>query len=274
MSKKNHLPERHRWRVFHKGAIAHVDQEMPLDPDEVNFLRVLRLSAGQEVEVTDGAGTVALAVISEMTKKEVHLRVKRIWHPPPLTSSVEVFLGRAKNSAIEESVESASQMGATHFSLFHCQKAVQRQSLHPERMQKISREAARISKTAYLMRMSVQDTPGLLLETLTESLVGRETERTLLLVCDESPLHSGDLASQAPSLLSVLLLARAQKATRRLIVIGPEGGLVEQERTELISWAASRPLVELHFVGLGPYILTVPNAVRSAVAVAVQVSSS
>lgn len=260
-------PDKHRWRFYHPEA-ADKGSCVCLDEEESHLIRVLRLKSGEKVEVTNGCGLLAEAVLLEVLRRQARLQIVDVCETQPSLDGTALFVGKARTSAIEEALESAAQMGVSRFVVFGSEKSRNRQQLKKERLQKIARESARISKGVFFTEVDcLLEKNGFdaLLRELEKmiSIQGDQKIQTRISVCDESPLH--DRLSPHVHLLN--RLHRGAALTYEAIIIGPEGGFTEQERKAFLLWASAAQ-ADLQFVSLGGSILTVPNAVRYAAALA------
>ncbi len=87
-----------------------------LDAAEAHHLgNVLRLKKGQQVELFDGKGTVASAVITTFTPKAVMLEVRNIQaHPPRTDSRVIIAAGVAKARRFDWLITKCTELGVDH----------------------------------------------------------------------------------------------------------------------------------------------------------------
>lgn len=278
------LPERHIWRFFVTQDFA-AGSEWELSEGEAHFASVLRIRAGESVELTNGAGTVGLAKVVASERHRVRVRVEeRFYFERPLPL-IELFIGASKPAALEESVESAVQLGADSITFVETAKAQKFRSGSAsgyERIQKIARESCRLSKRPWFCDVASE------VRSLT-GVVGSGV--SAIFVCDEAPLHElyhtsatsetakSAAVRSAPARHSSLFneltqLVMAQKNGKKLeritLVVGPESGFTHQEKVDLQEHARAQA-VPLVFVSLGDRILTVPNAVRAAVTLAAAV---
>ena len=277
----NNLPEKHIWRFFAledpglKNLVAPnfvEGQSIELAEEERKLLQVLRLSKGQAVEITNGRGSVAEAQIEKIDKKQVVVTVGKVRHDEYPLYPIHLYVGRARQTALEESIESAAQLGCDQFCIVDTAKTsstpgkANRQNLRFDRLEKIARESVRISKSAWLPKIttSVFSTDEML------SQIGLLA--TPLFVCDEAPLHLGDRSQHHRHLsqaLSSLSVSGSLKPNQPIaLLIGPESGFTEDEKRKMLEHTNSQTKDPVIFVSLGNNILTVPNAVRAATALA------
>jgi 16S rRNA (uracil1498-N3)-methyltransferase len=266
------LPERHTWRFFVTQAFS-VGAEIELTDGEAHFAGVLRIRAGEQVELTDGVGNVALAEVVVNERHRVRVRVLECFSFARKLPLIELFIGVSKPAALEESVESAVQLGADRITFVETSKTQKFRSGSAngnERIQKIARESCRLSKRPWFCEVNPQI---INIDHVVES------NMAAIFVCDEAPLH--DLYHSPPTSPATALHAslfneltklvsahrNGQALGRVAILVGPESGFANQEKSDLQVRAAAVH-VPLVFVSLGYQILTVPNAVRAAVTLA------
>lgn len=90
--------------------------QVQLEPDQAHHLaNVLRLSAGEGVELFDGKGTLAQAVITDITRKAVTLEVKEIHSEPARTSGrIIIAASISKAQRFEWLVTKCTELGVDH----------------------------------------------------------------------------------------------------------------------------------------------------------------
>jgi 16S rRNA (uracil1498-N3)-methyltransferase len=270
------LPERHIWRFFVTQDLA-VGSELELSEGEAHFASVLRIRSGETVELTNGAGSLGLATVVSSERNRVRVRVEEQFFFERQLPLIELFVGVSKPAALEESVESAVQLGADSIRFVDTAKSQKFRSGSSnanERIQKIARESCRLSKRPWFCDVASEVWS-------LERVV--DTGLNAIFVCDEAPLHdlyhsaAGSPGSARHSTLfhELTQLAAAQRNGQKLeriaLVVGPESGFTNQEKVALQD-SANAKSVPLVFVSLGDRILTVPNAVRAAVTLAAAVS--
>ncbi len=215
---------------------------IPLAKDQAHYLsRVLRLQAGAEVGLFDGAGSEWRALLSELSGKAavatIQEAAQRDAAPVPLILVASWLKGSAMDTVVQKSVE----LGATAIWLLDAERSNyrvdgKRRANKLAHLERVARAAAEQCETRWLPALrEAGDLPAL--------LSAERPGRTLFLDLGGAPL-----ASTAPEPLT--------------LVIGPEGGWSDAERT----LAASASDVELS--GLGPITLraeTAPLAVLAAI---------
>jgi RsmE family RNA methyltransferase len=215
---------------------------------------------------------VAPAVVIGGGFEPVRLEIGIPWFVPPRPVRISLFVGLAKPAAIEELVESCVQLGADRIGFFASSAPLatgrrggpsdggfnEREVL---RLSRIARESCRVSKRPRFCEITYRAfEPAELMEQAA-------SQSCSIMVCDEAPLHSseGSAASDGHAHLLGSVMGLDRKPGGVWIVIGPESGLSEEDKSQLARHAQLKGLT-LEFVSLGSGILTVPNAARSALA--------
>lgn len=98
---------------FHLPASAWQPGQLTLSGDEAaHCARVLRRQAGDCIEVFDGAGRVARAVITSVSKSSVHARVESVETHPPVARPLHLLPAMIKAEPFEWLLEKAAELGA------------------------------------------------------------------------------------------------------------------------------------------------------------------
>ena len=264
---KNPIPEKHMWRFFTESAI-HENQNVTLKDEERHLLQVLRLSHPDEIEITDGKGKIARAQILHIDRKEAICKVTEISNQQHPDISLTLYLGRSKQSALEESIGNAAQLGCSRMQIVETDKNASslgksnRQNLRFDRLYKIALESVRISKNPWFP--TVKDK----LISIEEVLDECEFRKAPLFVCDETPLHTQNKNEHMLLMRAVLREKGTANLFREIcLFVGPESGFSENEKVKILTIGQQKNQ-KVYFVSLGNNILTVPNAVTSALTLA------
>lgn len=213
-------------------------------PEGHHAATVRRVRVGEQVDVVDGRGTRASCVVSATGADVVELTVVRRTVEPPPEPRLVVVQALAKGERGELAVELATEVGVDEIVPWPAARCVvkwegQRGDRALTRWRSTAREAGKQSRRAWLPQVSEpQATPEVLV---------RIAAATLCLVLHEAatvPLAGLDLPA----------------AGEVLIVVGPEGGLTEEEVARFAS-AGARP------VRLGASVLRTSTAGAVAAAV-------
>jgi 16S rRNA (uracil1498-N3)-methyltransferase len=211
-----------------------------LSPEESHHLtRVLRLAAGAEVVVADGAGRAAVARVAGPVRDRVRLRLEAelpLQTESPLDLTLAV--GQAKGDALDRVVELATELGVRELLIFTSRYGegggAARLTRRLARWERRAREALKLCRRARLPRLAVTDFETVLTRPQEVRILLYEEERRGLTPAALPPRPSG-----------VLLL------------IGPEGGFAPEE----VARAREAGVV---VAGLGPRRLRVETAAAAA----------
>jgi len=206
--------------------------------DQSRYLtQVMRLKAGDAVQVFNGADGEWRCVVAEVLKKGVVLcaeaRVRDQITPP----DVHLLLAVVKKAALEFAVEKATELGAARVRLLTTART-QPQHLRLDRLDAIAEESA--EQTGRL------DVPPIEAPQKLETLLADWDPSRRLMFCDET---GGEPATRA--------LTEAGGGPWA-ILIGPEGGFTPEERDRLRALPFALP------VSLGPRVLRADTAATTA----------
>lgn len=247
--------QKQMWTILSSLPKFHGQQEVVLKEAELHYLtNVIRLQIGDFIELTNGLGYKASAQILSISKKEAKLVIEHVEQQNSLSPKICVFLALPKSSTLEELVSSASEMGLDEIHIFRTEKCASKAPVKLEKLQRLSLEALRVSKSALCTQVYCYDNFNSFLTQQKNKI-----DNGINLFCDETNSSSGE-----NSFLKVLMNNfNPQKNIH--IIIGPEGSFSLKERDTILKNIYCRP------VSLGSNILRVPNAVYSALAIALQV---
>lgn len=134
--------------VFYTPEIT-VNPELP-EEEAAHCLRVLRLTVGDEVMLTDGKGLFYKAVISAATGKRCQVKVvESIEQEPFWSGHLHLAMAPTKNmDRIEWFAEKATEIGFNELSFLNC-RFLERKVIKTERIEKIVVSAVKQSLKAY-----------------------------------------------------------------------------------------------------------------------------
>lgn len=229
-------------RLFVDAPLA-AGTGIALDRDQTNYLgNVLRLAAGATVLVfngRDGEWQATLAGRKRPDRAEIVSRTREQDHLPDL----HYVFAPLKHARLDYMVQKAVEMGAAAL-VPVTTRFTQASRVNVERMRANVIEAA--EQCGILSLASVCDPEPL------ERWLGSRDGQRLLVFCDED----------APTADPAKALTQAGTAAPRIdVLIGPEGGFAEEERTLLLKQPR---IVRL---ALGPRILRADTAAVAALAV-------
>lgn len=227
--------------LFYVDAVPGVGDVVVVDGDEgFHAANVRRTRRGEQLDLSDGAGTVAHCEVTEVAKGRLSARVldRRVVAPPSPTVTVAQALPKSDRS--ELAIELATEAGADAFVAWHAARCVARWDgaarvdKGVRRWQAVARAASRQSR-----RPHIPTVEGLV---TTAQLAAAAGPTTLV-------LHESATVS-----LTELPLADAVSLT---LVVGPEGGVAEEELAALTEAGALA-------VRLGPTVLRTSTAAAVA----------
>lgn len=228
--------------LFYVDALPGAGGIAVVDGDEgFHASNVRRIRPGEELDLSDGNGTVAHCVVEEAAKGRLSARVLDVTAVPRPTPSVTIAQALPKSERSELAIELATEAGADGFLAWQAQRCVARWESAAKvdkglrRWGAVARSAARQSRRAH-----VPEIEGLV---STAQLLTR-VPGALTMVLHESatvPLADIGLADAAAVLL----------------VVGPEGGISDEELAELTGAGART-------VRLGPSVLRTSTAAAVA----------
>lgn len=209
---------------------------LPIEADtgQTHYLaHVLRLAAGGEVLVFDGAGGEWLARLDGVSKRGASLTCLRQTRPQDAVPDLTLAFAPIKGDRLDAIVEKATELGARRLVPVITERTIVRK-VRPDRLEATAREAA--EQTGRLSVPVIEEAVGL--------------ARLLDTAAPEKVILFADEAGDAPPVAHALDAAMAAVT----LLVGPEGGFTEAERRGLRARAGVRP------VSLGPRILRADTA--------------
>ncbi|MBV9088869.1 MAG: 16S rRNA (uracil(1498)-N(3))-methyltransferase [Mycobacteriaceae bacterium] len=236
----------HRGALFYVDVLPDAGAVAAVAGDEgFHASTVRRLRPGEQLMLGDGAGEMAWCEVVEVDRGGLRARVLRRWSVAPPAPSVRVVQGLPKSERSELAIEAATEAGADSFVAWQADRCVARwdgarADKGLRRWRAVARSAARQSRRAHI--------PSVTGPVSTAELavrVGADVaEGAAVLVLHES----------ASAVLSEDAVGQSDSIT---LVVGPEGGITDQE-IEALTGAGAVP------VRLGPTILRTSTAAAVA----------
>ncbi|MEU4739310.1 16S rRNA (uracil(1498)-N(3))-methyltransferase [Actinosynnema sp. NPDC023658] len=228
--------------VFLVAALPPGDEAVLDGPEGRHAATVRRLRAGEELVLSDGSGAQVRCVVAEASKDSLRLRVVERWVVPEPSVRVVVAQALVKGDRGELAVELATEAGVDAVVPWRASRCVTKWEDGPrgakalERWRSTAREAAKQARRARV--------PSVAEPVSTSGLARLASSSAATLVLHES--SSAALGSvQLPTSGDVLL------------VVGPEGGITDEELSTLTGVGA-------HVVRLGPTVLRASTAAAVA----------
>jgi 16S rRNA (uracil1498-N3)-methyltransferase len=228
--------------LFYVDALPEVGELAVVDGDEgFHAANVRRIRPAEELDLGDGHGTVAHCVVEDVAKGRLTAKVLDRRTVPLASPSVTVVQALPKSDRSELAIELATEAGADAFVAWQAARCVARWDSSAKidkglrRWGAVARSAARQSRRPY-----VPVVDGVV---STAELVQRVGDETALVLHESAAVKLTELpVAQADSLL---------------LIVGPEGGIADDEITALSDAGATA-------VRLGPTVLRTSTAAAVA----------
>ena len=185
------------------GATYEFDSE-----DAHHAIKVLRIAAGEIFNLSDGNGAWSRVSVTNVNKKSMLVKVLETGFEEPLNEQFTVVQAIPKGDRIKESIELTTEGGADRIVMWKSARSIGRADEKIEKLQHTAREASKQSR-----RLRIPAVSGV---ANTDAIVDEIAKADVALV-----LHEG-----ATLKISQVLNPGAKKI---LIIIGPEGGLTDDE---------------------------------------------
>ncbi len=212
-----------------------------LEDEEAKHIKAQRLQPGDRLALFDGNGRVARGAIRSISRRDVRIAITQRVEEPPLTPHVELCCAVPKGDRMATLLDMVTQLGMSRLTPIRWSRGVVEPGARTaERWRRICIEACKQSRRAHLPQIG---TPELLTQAATR--VVRENAVVIL-------------AHPAPD-LSRRLLSISAPVDRVALFVGPEGGLTDDELTELRKTGAE-------LLDLGPGILRIETAAIAGIA--------
>ena len=173
--------------------------------------RVLKITSGQEVFVTDGRGSMYLGRVREIGREQTCVDILARQPVETPARRITLAMGRIRKDRFEMAVDQCTELGVVRFVPFHSRKC----HSHPyssnfmERLSRIAQAAVKQSFQAIIPVIESEREFDALLELVRQADVAVVGER------------------EAPALISL------PREGSILVVVGPEGGFLREELDEL-----------------------------------------
>jgi len=201
--------------------------------DATHAIKVLRIEVGEIFRVSDGNGGWANVEVTEVTKRSLETTVLEVGRQEPLEIRFTVVQALPKSDRAKEAVELLTEAGADVIVPWLANRSISRTEVI-SKFATTAREASKQSRRLFIPQLH---------ETVKEKgVVDLIKSADLALVFHES----------AQVKLSEIITPQT-KANNVLIVIGPEGGITEEE-------LAAFAVAGAHVAGLGRPVLRSAHA--------------
>ncbi|QPZ40094.1 16S rRNA (uracil(1498)-N(3))-methyltransferase [Paramicrobacterium chengjingii] len=211
-------------------------------PEAKHAVSVSRVRPGESVLIGNGRGLLVECVVEAARPHDVELRASRVRRYDGRRPSITLAQALAKGDRDERAVQMCTELGVSSIIPWQAKRSVSRWDAAKAvkgalRWQTIAREATKQS-----LRSHIPDVESLVTTTM---LATRSSEHRMLV-----------LDPQAETALSSIQL----DARSLILVVGPEGGIADEEHQELTAANAER-------VRLGSDVLRTSSAGAAALAV-------
>ena len=113
--------------LFYVDYVPEVGEPAVVDGDEgFHAANVRRIRSGEELDLGDGAGTMAHCVVEDVGKARLTARVLKRWTVEPGTPTVTVIQAIPKSDRSELAIELATEAGADAFVAWQAARCVAR----------------------------------------------------------------------------------------------------------------------------------------------------
>lgn len=194
-----------------------LEPQEPL-PEEVThrFIKVVRVSEEEKVGLFDGGGrqVVGMFIRHSRSLKDAVLTTAKPSHP-----SITVLQAAIEESKLEETLKRGTEIGVDCFVIFNAHKSepflLAKLKKREERLRRVLTDAARQSGRLFLPTV----------------IWAKDLKEALSL---EKKGHLGIFGDLSSELLLSSLFTQKAKPSDIVIAVGPEGGLLDQEKVLLL----------------------------------------
>lgn len=176
--------------------------------DAIHAIKVLRIGTGEIFNLSDGAGSWSRVEVMTVNKKSAQVKVLESGYQEDLPISFTVIQAIPKGDRIKESIEMCTEGGADRIIMWNAARSIGKSDNKIDKLQITAREASKQSR-----RFRIPAVSGVV---STNSVVDEIAQSDLAIVFHES----------ATQKVSELVHPGHRKV---LIIIGPEGGLTDEE---------------------------------------------
>ena len=176
--------------------------------DALHAIRVLRMGTGDIFNLSDGAGSWSRVQVLTVAKKAMQVKVLETGYQEPLDIHFTVIQAIPKGDRIKETIELCTEGGADRIVMWKAARSIGKSDDKMEKLQITAREASKQSR-----RLRIPEVTGV---AATHAVVDHIAQADLAIVFHES----------ATMKISQLVLPGCKNVA---IIIGPEGGLTDEE---------------------------------------------
>jgi len=230
-------------RLFVEAALA-AGAAVSLDPGQTNYLcNVLRLQPGDGVLAFNGREGEWRAVLERPGKKAAALRIAEQSRPQEGAADLHYLFAPLKHARLDYMVQKAVELGVSR---------LQPVTTRHTQMSRVNLERMRANAIEAAEQCGILAIPEIAEPLPLDRLLATMQADRLLIFCDE------DAETRDPV---VALSAHRKDHASFAVLVGPEGGFAEEERTLLLRRQNVMRLA------LGPRILRADTAAVAALAI-------
>ena len=190
--------------------LATIGSVVELDENEFHHLQVLRIPAGQDLNIFDGKGNLYQGKLATMGKRSVTVQISELIKNEP-TPSAQLHIAIAPTKNIERTewfIEKATEIGINIITPIICRRS-ERRELRIDRLEKVLLSATKQSLHLHLPKLNNVISLGDFLKANKES-----DSKKFIAYCEEHTAHLKNSFQPGESII---------------VVIGPEGDFTEEE---------------------------------------------
>jgi 16S rRNA (uracil1498-N3)-methyltransferase len=205
--------------------------------DAQHAIRVLRMSAGEVFMLSDGQGKGSKVKIFAVKKKSLEVEVVETGIQDPLEISFTVVQALPKGDRLKECIELLTEGGVDTIVPWSAQRSIGKAEKGVEKLHVTAREASKQSRRFFIPQVTDVANTSKVLELI--------AQHDLVLVFHES----------ATNKVSEIVTRKYYESQNVMIIIGPEGGITNEE-VELFKSAGAkvalmgRPILRSAHAGL------------------------
>lgn len=176
--------------------------------DALHAVRVLRTNVGDVFNLSDGNGAWSKVVVREAAKKSLRVEVLESGFEEPLAQTFTVIQAIPKGDRIKEAIELCTEGGADRIVMWKSARSIGKSEDKIEKLQTTAREASKQSRRFRI--------PAVVGVATTENIIDEIAKVDLAIVLHEAAVKP----------ISQVVIPGVKKVA---IIIGPEGGLTDEE---------------------------------------------
>lgn len=225
-----------------------VGQECTLDGDEgEHAVKVLRMSVGEELLLSDGKGSWSRGEVVSVAKKSLDVRVVESGFQKALETTITVVQGLPKGDRAKEAIELMTEAGVDRIIPWQAGRSIAKGEAAIEKFERTAREASKQSRRFWVPEIADVASTHEMLQ------VVRRADLAIAFH-EEATQKISEICQSLSNLSSVV------------IVIGPEGGLTPEELSQMKDAGAKialmgRPILRSAHAGIAA-IAAISTALR------------